>query len=157
MSLAHLVDVHIHVTTNAKKGERKLEIRKNRHGRAGFEVPLAITAFGVEVGTPTMVGSLASARSGLEKACEKAIELLLSGQTLTGYDFDVAGVSAGIWRAGLEMGAKRLMRDGKEVECLKVNGRRGFKIKDVGVLPSGAVVIPFPLSSVPGEESEAAD
>jgi hypothetical protein len=107
------------------------------------------------VGTPTAVGSLASARSGLEKACEKAIELLLAGQTLTGYDFDVAGVSAGIWRAGLEMGAKRLMRDGKEVECLKVQGRRGFKVKDIGILPEGAVLIPFPVSTIPGEENEA--
>jgi hypothetical protein len=151
-SLAHLVDVHLHVTTNAKKGERKLEIRKNRHGRAGFEVPLTITQFGVDVGTPSAMGSLASARSGLEKAAEKAIELLLIGKTLTGYDFDLAGVSGGIWRAGLEMGAKRLQRDGKEIECIKVQGRRGFRIKVEGPLPEGAIVIPFPVNTVPGEE-----
>lgn len=155
MSLAHLVDVHLHVTTNAKKGERKLEIRKNRHGRAGFEVPLTITAFGVDVGIPSAMGSLASARSNLEKAAEKAIELLLAGKTLTGYDFDLAGVSGGIWRAGLEMGAKRLQRDGKEVECIKVQGRRGFKLKTEGdVLPEGAVILPFPVNSVPGEDEQ---
>lgn len=151
-SLAHLVDVHLHVTTNAKKGERKLEVRKNRHGRAGFEVPLTITQFGVGVGTPTPMGSLSSARSNLEKAAEKATELLLAGKVLTGYDFDEAGVSGGIWRAGLEMAAKRLVRDGKEVECVKVQGRRGFKLKEA-VNPEGAVIIPFPMGTVPGEES----
>ena len=153
MSLAHLVDVHLHVTTDAKKGERHLEVRKNRHGRAGFQVPLNITSFGVDVGTPASMGDVSNARSNLEKAAEVAIKLLLEGRVLTGYDFDEAGVSGGIWRAGLEMGAKRLIRDGKEIECVKVEGRRAFKLKE-SPIPAGGVVLPFPSGSVPGESDK---
>ena len=128
MGLAHLVDVHLHVTADAKKGTRTLEVRKNRHGRAGFEVPLVITQRGVDVGSPTAQSSLASARTALEKASDKAFELLEEGKTLTAYDFDIAGVSAGMWRAGLEMAVKRMMRDGKEVVEVKLKGRRAYQL-----------------------------
>jgi hypothetical protein len=33
-----------------------------------------------------------------------------------------------------------------------VQGRRGFRIKVEGPLPEGAIVIPFPVNTVPGEE-----
>lgn len=128
MGLAHLVDVHLHVTTNAHKGTRMLEVRKNRHGRAGFEVPLVITQRGVDIGAPTAQSSLASARTALEKASDRAFELLEEGKTLTAYDFDVAGVSAGMWRAGLEMAVRRMVRDGREVEETKVKGRRAYRL-----------------------------
>lgn len=144
MSLAHLVDVHLHVTTDAKKGERHLEVRKNRHGRAGFQVPLSISAFGVSVGTPSAMGSLSSARTALEKSAEKAIELLQAGKVLSGYDFELAGVSGGVWRAALEMAARRLVRDGQEVVAGRVSGRRSFWLKSK-VEPEGAIIIPFPL------------
>lgn len=140
--LAHLVDVHLHVTTDAHKGSRTLEVRKNRHGRAGFELPLVITSRGVDVGVPTMAASLSSARSALEKATEKALELLMDGRTLTGYDFDEAGVSGGMWRAGLEMAVKRLMKDGQEVVESKVKGRRAFtlvKKEPVLIMPPSVV------------------
>lgn len=128
MGLAHLVDVHLHVLTNAHKGTRTLEVRKNRHGRAGFEVPLVITQRGVDVGAPTAQSSLASARTALERASDKAYELLEEGKPLNAYDFDLSGVSAGMWRAGLEMAVRRLIRDGREVEETRVKGRRTFRL-----------------------------
>ena len=130
--LAHLVDIHIHVTTNAKKSTRVLEVRKNRMGRAGFQVPLNITATGLSVGVPAPLnmdgGSMA--RTGLEKATECAYELLLKGERLDGYDFDKPSppVSGGLWRAGLEMAAKRLTRDGFTVLEEKIKGRKGYQL-----------------------------
>jgi hypothetical protein len=133
-ALAHLVDIHIHVTANAKRSERILEVRKNRMGRAGFQVPLNITPSGLSVGVPAPLNpasGLAVARTQLEKATEKAYELLMDGKRLTGYDFDLANVSGGMWRAGLEMAAKRMVRDGFKVVEDKIKGRRGWQlIKD---------------------------
>lgn len=128
-SMAHLVDVHMHLTTNAKKGSRTLELRKNRHGRAGFEVPLAIGAVGITVGTPTAAASLVSARSAMEKAAEIAAKWLQEGKTLTAGDFDESGCSASAFRAGLELAARRLIRDGVEVEKVKVGLRGGWRVK----------------------------
>ncbi len=130
-ALAHLVDIHIHVTTNAKKSERILEIRKNRMGRAGFQVALNITPSGLSVGVPAPLNpasGLGMARSQLEKAVEKAYELLMTGKRLTGYDFDLANVSGGMWRAGLEMAAKRLVADGFKVIEEKQKGRKGYQM-----------------------------
>lgn len=130
-ALAHLVDIHIHLTSNAKKGMREMEVRKNRTGRAGFGVPLNVTATGLSVGVPAPLNPAnggVMARTALEKACESAYEALLSGKRLDGYDFDVAGVSGGMWRAGLEMATKRLIRDGFKVTEEKVKGRKGFQL-----------------------------
>ena len=126
--VAHDLDVHIHVTLDSKKGERTLEVRKNRHGRAGFAVELKLDGKTAIVGAPTPIGDMVQARSALERAAEKASQLLLQGRTLTGYDFDEAGVSGNVWRAGLEVAAKRLARDGHNVEEVKVNGRRGYRV-----------------------------
>lgn len=130
-ALAHLVDIHIHVTSNAKKAERLLEVRKNRMGRAGFQVPVNVTASGLSVGVPAPLNAAnggVMARTALEKACEVAYELLLKGERLDGYDFDKASVSGGMWRAGLEMATKRLIRDGFKVVEEKVKGRKGFQL-----------------------------
>ncbi len=131
-ALAHLVDIHIHVTTNAKKAERILEVRKNRHGRAGFQVPLNIGLAGLSVGVPAPLSistGMGQARTALEKATEVAYTLMLEGKRLDGYDFDmVPGGQGGMWRAGLEMAAKRLVRDGFEVIAEKINGRKGYRL-----------------------------
>lgn len=133
-ALAHLVDIHIHVTTNAKKSMRVLEVRKNRMGRAGFQVPINITATGMSVGVPAPLNlngdGMSVARTALEKASEFAYETLLKGERLDGYDFDKPNppLSGGIWRAGLEMGAKRLARDGFTVLEEKVKGRKGYQL-----------------------------
>ncbi len=130
-AMAHLVDIHIHVSTNAKRAERLLEVRKNRMGRAGFQVPLNVTATGLSVGVPAPLNPAnggVMARTALEKACETAYELLLSGQRLDGYDFDKANVSGGMWRAGLEMATKRLIRDGFQVNESKKGGRKGYEV-----------------------------
>lgn len=133
-ALAHLVDIHIHVTANAKKSMRVLEVRKNRMGRAGFQVPLNITLNGLSVGVPAPLNlngdGMSVARTALEKASETAYELLLKGERLDGYDFDKPSppVGGGIWRAGLEMAAKRLARDGFTVLEEKVKGRKGYQI-----------------------------
>lgn len=132
--LAHLVDVHIHVGLNAKKSERFLEVRKNRHGRAGFMVPLIIGANSLTVGTPAPI-SATTARTALELAAERAAELLLEGKELSAYDHDEAGVAnPGMWRGGLEMAAKRLARQCKEagmtstVEEYKKNTRKHYRL-----------------------------
>lgn len=132
-ALAHLVDIHIHVTLNAKRSERVLEVRKNRMGRAGFQVPLNIMMNGLSVGVPAplnMGDGGAMARTALEKATECAYDLLLKGERLDGYDFDRPSppVSGGLWRAGLEMAAKRLARDGFTVLEEKVKGRKGYRL-----------------------------
>lgn len=132
-ALAHLVDIHIHITANAKRAERLLEVRKNRMGRAGFQVPLNVTATGLSVGVPAPINATnggSMARSALEKACEFAYEMLLKGERLDGYDFDkmTPPASGGMWRAGLEMASKRLSRDGFEVIESKVKGRKGYSL-----------------------------
>lgn len=132
--LAHLVDVHIHVGLNAKKSERFLEVRKNRHGRAGFMVPLIIGASSLTVGTPAPI-TATTARTALELAAERAAELLLEGKELSAYDYDIAGVAnPGMWRGGLEMAAKRLARQCGEaglvstVEEFKKNTRKHYRL-----------------------------
>lgn len=141
-ALAHLVDIHLHLNNNAKKSTRELEVRKNRTGRAGFSVPLNVLANGLSVGVPAPLaagGGHAMARSQLEKSCELAIASFLEGKRLDGYDFDVAGVSGGMWRAALEMAVKRMVRDGYSVLESKVKGRRGYELaKD----PAGNVLPP---------------
>lgn len=132
-ALGHLVDIHIHVNSNSKKMIRELEVRKNRMGRAGFAVPLNVTATGLSVGVPAPLNIGANggamARTALEKSCEIAYELLLKGERLDGYDGDKAGVSGGMWRAGLDMATKRLDRDGFVVVESKKNSRKGFQLE----------------------------
>jgi len=144
---AHVVDVHLHVSVSAKKAERVLEVRKNRLGRAGFQVQLVVTGSTISCGTPAPItgdGSLAGARTALERACERAFELMVQGEQLDAYDFDKVqpAVSGGMWRAGLDMAVKRLTRDGYTVEEFKVNSRRTYRI-DVNALP----VSPAPSST----------
>ena len=137
-ALGHLVDVWIHLTANAKKGERMLEIRKNRCGRAGFQVPVHIGISSISVGTPAPLtgDGLAGAHGPLEQSKEKAYDLLTQLDPKTGsyrslnfYDFDLAGVHPpGIWRIGLEMAVKSLQRDGAEIEEFKEKGRRTFRL-----------------------------
>lgn len=118
--LPHNVDIHLHVTINAKKGERFLEVRKNRCGRAGFQVPLNIGQSSISVGVPAPLsanGAMASARNNLEKAMYACMELLLEGNWVSGYDMvavsEKAGmpINGGMVRAGLEMAAQSLMRE----------------------------------------------
>lgn len=129
--LPHLVDIHVHVAHNAKKSERALEVRKNRVGRAGFQVPLYLGPTSVSVGTPAPItgnGSMEGARTKLEMARDKAYELLMKGRAINGYDFDeVPGISGGMWRAGMSMAVKAAQRDGFEVEEFKVNNRTHYR------------------------------
>lgn len=139
--LAHLVDIHIHVTANAKKSERTLEIRKNRVGRAGFQVALNIQVMGLSVGVPAPLNpasGLGPARNSLEKARDVAYTMLLEGKHVNGYDFlgldpALAGTvtNGGMWRAGLEMATKALVRDGFDVVMEKVNGRKGYRVTNI--------------------------
>ncbi len=130
---AHLVDIHCHVMTNAKKGMRFLEVRKNRHGRAGFEVPLNIGLSSLSVGTPAPFnatnGDMMAARTALESARDKAIACLLDGKRLTGYDHDEAGCSPGMWRAGLSMAVKSMMKEGHVIIETKVKMRTGWHME----------------------------
>lgn len=145
-ALAHLVDIHLHLTSNAKKSERVLEVRKNRMGRAGFQVPVNIQINGISVGVPAPLNAgsgVAQARTALERAAETAYTLLLAGERLDGYDFDKANVQGGMWRAGLEMATKRLVRDGFEVVQEKVNGRKGYRVLNPPAKDAdGNIVVP---------------
>lgn len=130
--LAHMVDIHLHLTANAKKSERILEVRKNRMGRAGFQVPIHISISAITVGTPAPLspgGSLVMARTALEKATETAYALLVEGKTLNGYDFDEAGVSGGMWRSGLSLAVKRMVRDGYKIREEKIKGRTSYTVE----------------------------
>lgn len=137
-ALAHLVDIHMHLTSNAKKAERSLEVRKNRVGRAGYQVPLNILQNGLSVGVPAPLSAtagLGQARNALEKARDIAYVMLLEGKHVDGYAvFDLppdAGITnGGMWRAGLEMAAKALVRDGFSVVQEKVNGRKGYRVEN---------------------------
>lgn len=123
--LPHNVDIHLHVTINAKKGERFLEVRKNRTGRAGFQVPLNLGISSVTIGTPaplSSAGAMASARNNLERAQFACMELLLEGEFVSGYDMvavsEKAGmqINGGMVRAGLEMAYQTLVRE-KEIDA----------------------------------------
>lgn len=134
-ALAHVVDVHLHVSANAKKAERALEVRKNRLGRAGFQVAMNVMGVSLSVGTPAPItgdGSLVAARGALERCKETALSLLMAGEKLNGYDFDrVPGnVSGGMWRAGLEMACRHLIREGVQVVEEKIAARRTFSVHE---------------------------
>lgn len=146
-SLAHFVDVHLHVTMNARRGERMLEVRKNRFGRAGFQVPLHIGLSSLTVGTPAPLAlgaAMGQANTALDRARNQAMLLLMEGRTLSGYDYDLAAenVNPGMWRAGLEGAAKQLVRDGFSVEELLVRGRRSYRMT---APPNAPVVTPGTL------------
>lgn len=135
--LAHLVDVHLHLTSNTKKNERMLEVRKNRVGRAGFQVPVNILQKGISVGVPaplTPGSGLGQARTALERTRDTAYSILLEGKHVTGYTVfelspDVLGSTNGnMWRAGLEMAVQSLIREGFELVSEKVNGRKGWRV-----------------------------
>lgn len=154
-ALAHLVDIHLHVTTNAKKSERVLEVRKNRHGRAGFQVPINIGPSSLSVGVPAPLSSsegMMAARNQLERTRDRAMELLLDGERLNFYDMDKAdNVSGNMWRPALEMAAKLLARPekdkdgnitkpGLDVRAEKVKGRMTFWVE--GLPPKGKLLVP---------------
>lgn len=126
--MAHFVDIHLHMTASAKKGERTVEVRKNRFGRAGFSVPMTITPSGIATGAPTAASSLVSARSMLEKGAEVAHAQLKEGKSLTAYDYDETGVSASAWRAGLELAVRRMEKDGINVSRVKINNRMTYSV-----------------------------
>lgn len=139
--LPHAVDVVMHITTDAKKGKRFLEIRKNRVGRAGFRVPLVISNTGMACGTPASldgppkdgdpISDPGAAATKIEKAANAAYQLLRKGETLTAYDGDKADISnPAQWRAGLEMAAKHLLKEGHEVEEVKVGIRKAYRMVD---------------------------
>lgn len=141
--LSHLVDVWIHVTVNAKKGERILEVRKNRVGRAGFGVPLHMGISSVTVGTPAPLSSsqqISALTPVVEAAIEKAWAALDDGKALTGYDCDVAGCMPAPWRLALEMAVKRMTRDGYVIEDFKEKGRRTFRV--ISKPPGKTVQVP---------------
>lgn len=130
--LAHVCDIHLHLTSNAAMNRRMLEVRKNRIGRAGFQVPINISISGISIGTPAPItpgSGLVQARNGLERATETAITLFQQGRTLNGYDFDEAGVNGGMWRAGLSTAVKRLQREGVVFKEERVKGRMSWTIE----------------------------
>lgn len=155
--LPHLVDIHVHVAHNAKKSERALEVRKNRVGRAGFQVPLYLGPSSVSVGTPAPItgnGSMEGARTKLEMARDKAYEMLMQGKAINAYDFDeVPGISGGLWRAGVNMAVKQLMRDGFEVEAYKVGNRTHHRLTNPPTDPDA----PIPVNGSAGVLKQAAE
>ena len=147
--LSHLVDIWIHVTVNAKKGERILEVRKNRMGRAGFGVPLHMGISSLTVGTPAPLSSsqqISSLTPVVEAAIEKAWAALDDGKALTAYDCDVAGCMPAPWRLALEMAVKRMIRDGYQVDDYKEKGRRTFRVISK---PAGKESVAVPADSPP--------
>jgi Flp pilus assembly secretin CpaC len=154
--MAHAVDIHLHLTSNANRNTRTLEVRKNRMGRAGFQVPINITISGISVGTPAPLAAgsgLVQARTALEKATEVAYDLLMQGRTLSGYDFDEAGpgVNGGVWRAGLSVAVKRLEREGFTVDSARIKGRMSWTLDLKKVADEKAGEAPSPTPDRPIE------
>lgn len=135
-SLAHLVDIHLHLSSDARNSSRALEVRKNRVGRAGFQVPVIISQSGISVGSATPLSNspvVGVPRNAQERARDVAYNLLLEGGHVNGYSiFDLpadSGVNnAGYWRNGLEMAVNILRREGYEVTEENVNRRNGWRI-----------------------------
>jgi RecA/RadA recombinase len=148
--LAHLVDVWLHLTSNTKKNERMLEVRKNRVGRAGFQVPVNILQKGISVGVPaplTPGSGLGQARTALERTRDTAYSLLLDGKHVNAYTVfelppDQLGTTNGnMWRAGLEMAVQTLIREGFSVVQEKVNGRKGWRVENPPPKSDGGIVV----------------
>lgn len=145
-ALAHLVDIHLHVKANAKTSERFLEVRKNRHGRAGFQVPINIGPTSLSVGVPAPLNpneGLVAARNALEVGRDKAIALLMEGKTLSGYDYDLADMTnnPNRWRASLDLAVKTMQRDGHVIISEKVKGRMTHRMESP---PPKAIAVPVP-------------
>lgn len=136
--LPHLVDIHLHLTSNAKKGERMLEVRKNRCGRAGFSVPVNIHQNGISVGVPEPMGLSASAplpppASSLpERGRDIAVKLLLEGEHVNSYTIlgmtDVK-MSIPTWNTGLEMAVQFLIANDHNIIKEYSNGKKGYRIE----------------------------
>lgn len=148
--LAHLVDVHLHLTSNTKKNERSLEVRKNRVGRAGFQVPVNILQKGISVGVPAPLSpgsGLGQARTALEKARDAAYAVLLEGKHVTGYTVfelppdQLATTNGNMWRAGLEMAVQALIREGFSLVQEKVNGRKGWRVENPPPKTDAGIVV----------------
>lgn len=148
--LAHLVDIHLHLTVNSKKNERVLEIRKNRVGRAGFQVPVNVLQKGISVGVPAPLSpgsSLGQARTSLERTRDIAYALLLEGKTVTGYTLfelpqnQLATTNGNMWRGGLEMAVQTLIREGFSVLQEKSNGRKGWRLENPPPKTEGGIVV----------------
>ena len=148
--LAHLVDVHLHLTTNSKKNERTLEVRKNRVGRAGFQVPVNVLQKGISVGVPAPLApgsGLGQARSALERTRDTAYALLLEGKHVTGYTVfelspeQLASTNGNMWRAGLEMAVQQLIREKFSLVQEKVNGRKGWRVENPPPKTDGNIVV----------------
>lgn len=155
--LPHEVDIHLHLTVNSKKSERFLEVRKNRMGRAGFQVPLNIGISSLSVGTPAPLlgGGSVGARNNLERAAEVGVNMLMEGMFLTGYDMELATkragmpISPGMWRAALEIAQSRLASDGAEMVQEKApnSTRKGWRM--VSPPPLKVIVPELPAANVP--------
>ncbi len=148
--LAHLVDVHLHLTGNIKKSERMLEVRKNRVGRAGFQVPVNILQKGISVGVPAPLSpgsGLGQARTALERTRDTAYALLLEGKHVTGYTVfelppeQLGSTNGNMWRAGLEMAVQTLIREKFEVVQEKVNGRKGWRVTNPPAKTDAGIVV----------------
>lgn len=137
--LAHLVDVWLHLTSNTKKNERMLEVRKNRVGRAGFQVPVNVLQKGISVGVPaplTPGSGLGQARTALERTRDTAYALLIAGEHVNGYTVfklppdQLASTNGNMWRAGLEMATQSLIREGFTVLTEKIDGKKGYRVEN---------------------------
>lgn len=148
--LAHLVDVHLHLTSNTKKNERMLEVRKNRVGRAGFQVPVNILQKGISVGVPAPLApgsGLSQARTALEHTRDTAYALLLEGKHVTAYTVlalppdQLASTNGNMWRSGLEMAAQSLIREGFSLVQEKINGRKGWRVENPPPKTEAGIVV----------------
>ena len=139
METKHDVDVHAHMKLNPETMARVFELTKNRFGPAGIPFEFTLSAKGLDFSKAVMVepdkneGSISTASERREKISGLIKELLLKGESISGYCFsrfkdpitDKMGVdcSGGYWRTMVEKVRRSLEAEGHILNEKKIDGR----------------------------------
>lgn len=139
MAIKHDVDVHAHMKLNPETMARVFELTKNRFGPAGIPYEFNLSANGLDFSKAVMVepdseeGSKSTASERREKISGLIKELLLKGESISGYCFTrfadpitgKTGVdcSGGYWRTMVEKVRRALEAEGHILNEKKIDGR----------------------------------
>jgi len=138
MQIKHSVDVHAHLSFNKDTGNRIFELTKNRFGPAMLPYEFFMGPEGLDFREYQDVEATKGATKSSQKkeACvNKAKELLLCGDKLSGYSMDTHdglvnwltgegySISGGFWRGILGAASKELEREGNKMKTEVIKRR----------------------------------
>jgi len=139
MQIKHAVDAHCHLSLNKETGNRIFELQKNRFGPAMMPYEFFMSGTGLDfrqVEDPETRVKKTNASRRKEAFVEKAKELLLRGEKLSGYSHiehpelgqwiaDEAGgdCSGSWWRGILTKAVSELEREGNKFMTAKIDRR----------------------------------